>query len=78
MKHHEGRGNAKGKRLLPAIQNTGIAVPAFISVCHFRPAGLLVRTEYLHGTYFHADAAANASGLVNQGGHRLALCLWKA
>ena len=26
MKHHEGRGNAKGKRLLPAIQNTGIAI----------------------------------------------------
>ena len=78
MKHHEGRGNTKGKRLPAAIQHTGIAVPAFIRVCHFGPAGFFVRTEYLHGAYFHADAAANASGLINQRGHKLAPLFAKA
>jgi hypothetical protein len=36
MKHHRREGNPQGDRGLLAVQNTSIAVPAFLRVLNFR------------------------------------------
>ena len=74
IEQHVGQRQTQLNGSCPAVQHTGIAMPALIGPLHFRhPVRTGMMTEYLKGAYIGADAAADALFSVDDRGQDLLL-----
>ena len=75
MKHHVVDRQSEFYGLGRAIQNAGVAMPAFLRVSHDGSLSFGVR-EYVHGAYRRAHAAMRTFFGMNNRGHNVLLAIF--
>ncbi len=60
MKHHGGKWDAQLHRLLAAVKDAGIAMPAFFRIPNLRYVSLVCNPEDIRG----ADICTNTTGIA--------------
>jgi hypothetical protein len=71
VKHHGRKGNAQLDGRLLAIQNTGIAVPAFLGIPDKGCFLFLFLAEHVSGANVYANSAGDAFVLVDDRWHMI-------
>ena len=69
MEHHRREGNAQCDRRLPAVQDAGVAMPAFLWIPHQGRGSLFPDSEDIGGTNLRAGPASVTLLFHNDGWH---------
>ena len=76
MEHHGWERNAKTHRGLLAVQDTGIAMPAFLGILNLRGGLLFYDPEDIRGTNISTNSAGIAFVFIDHRRHKFSFLKW--